>query len=66
MSMSQAKGNVERLAEAGILKHEHFTDHDRKQIEGMSAEEVDVLIKLRSKMGKAPEGKDHMRPNLIV
>jgi hypothetical protein len=60
------KTNVERLEEAGILKQEHFSEHDKKQIESISPEEIDVLIKLRKKLGAAPEGKDHMRPNFPV
>lgn len=64
--MAAAKTNVERLAEAGILKQEHFSDQDKKHIESMSSEEVDVLVNLRKKMGAAPTGKDHMRPNFPV
>lgn len=58
--------NIDRLEKAGILKPEHFTDHDKQVLEGISTEEVDVLIKLREKMGPAKEGKDHMRPNFPV
>ncbi len=64
--MSTAKTNLERLEEAGILKQEHFSDQDKKHIESISTEEVEVLIKLRKKMGAAPTGKDHMRPNFPV
>jgi hypothetical protein len=64
--MSTAKTNLERLEEAGILKQEHFSDQDRKHIESISTEEVEVLVKLRKKMGAAPAGKDHMRPNFPV
>jgi hypothetical protein len=58
--------NVERLAEAGILNADHFSEHDRKAIESISPDEVDVLIKLGKKMGPAPAGKEHMRPNFPV
>ncbi len=64
--MTNTKGNIERLEEAGILKNEHFTDRDRKLLEGITTDEVDVLIKLRAKMGETPQGKEHMRPNIIV
>ena len=60
------KTKVERLEEAGILKQQHFNDDDKKHIETMSDDEVDVLIKLRKKMGEAPSGKEHMRPNFPV
>ncbi len=64
--MSQANSNIQRLEEAGILKNEHFNDHDKKLIESITVEEVEVLIKLRGKMGESPSGKEHMRPNIIV
>jgi hypothetical protein len=60
------KSNVERLEEAGILKSEHFNDHDKKAIESISAEEIEVLVRLRKKLGEAPAGKEHMRPNFPV
>ena len=64
--MPETASNIERLEKAGILKQDHFTDQDKKLLESISAEEVDVLIRLRSKMGEAPSGKEHMRPNIIV
>lgn len=64
--MSDKKTNVERLAEANILNIDHFSEHDQKILESISAEEIDVLIKLRKKMGEAPAGKEHMRPNFPV
>lgn len=64
--MAQSQSNIERLESAGILKSEHFSDHDRKMLESISDEEIEVLIRLRSKMGGSPDGKDHMRPNIIV
>ena len=64
--MSDSKTNVERLAEADILKADHFSDDDKKTIESMSPDEIEVLIKLRKKMGQAPAGKEHMRPNFPV
>ena len=64
--MSTQKSNIERLAEANILNEDHFSEHDKKTIESISPEEIDVLIKLRKKLGEAPAGKDHMRPNFPV
>ncbi|HEY6375872.1 MAG TPA: aroma-sacti cluster domain-containing protein [Edaphobacter sp.] len=64
--MSTQKSNIERLTEANILNADHFSDHDRKAIENISPEEIDVLIKLRKKLGEAPAGKEHMRPNFPV
>ena len=64
--MSTHKSNIDRLAEANILNADHFTEHDSKAIESISPEEIDVLIKLRKKLGEAPAGKEHMRPNFPV
>ena len=58
--------NVTRLENAGILKQENFSPEDKKVLESLTTEEVDVLLKLRSRMGAAPSGKEHMRPNIIV
>jgi hypothetical protein len=58
--------NVERLSAAGILNADHFSEHDKKTIESITTEEVDVLIKLGKKLGAAPAGKEHMRPNFPV
>ena len=64
--MADRKSNVQRLEEAGILKQEHFSEHDKRAIESISDEEVEVLIRLRQKMGEAPSGREHMRPNIVV
>jgi hypothetical protein len=64
--MNSGQSNVERLHQAGILVADKFSDSDKKVIEQISDEEVDVLIKLRKRMGEAPKGKDHMRPNIPV
>ena len=60
------KGKLERLHDAGVIIADHFSDSDKKVIEQITDEEVDVLIKLRKKMGDAPKGKEHMRPNIAV
>ncbi len=64
--MAQNSQNILRLEKAGLLKVEQFSDADRKVLDGMSDEEVDVLVRLKDKLGAAPEGKDHLRPNIIV
>jgi NADH/NAD ratio-sensing transcriptional regulator Rex len=61
---SQSK--VQRLHEAGIINAAHFSEIDIKVIEQITDEEVDVLIKLRQKIGHAPEGKEHLRPNIGI
>lgn len=64
--MATADDHIQRLEDAGILKQDHFSGPDRKILESLSEEEVTTLIRLRAKMGAAPDGKDHMRPNIVV
>lgn len=64
--MNSGQSKIERLHQAGILVADKFSDSDKKVIEQITDEEVDVLIKLRKRMGEAPKGKDHMRPNIPV
>lgn len=60
------QSNLDRLEAAGIIRQEHFSDHDKKLLEGISDEEVEVLIRLRKKLGDVPEGREHIRPNIVV
>lgn len=64
--MSTAKSNFERLHEAGVLNASHFSDHEKKALENITAEEADALISLKKKMGDVPAGKDFLRPNFPV
>jgi hypothetical protein len=64
--MASGQQKLERLHEAGIIVADKFSDSDKKVLEQITDEEVDVLIKLGKKMGKVPPGKEHMRPNLFV
>jgi hypothetical protein len=64
--MTSSQGKLQRLHDAGIIVADKFSDSDKKVIEQITDEEVDVLIKLRKRMGEAPKGKDHMRPNIPV
>jgi hypothetical protein len=64
--MTIGRSNFERLHEAGVIAGEHFSETDKKVAEKITPEEVEVLIKLRKKMGEVPAGKEHMRPNIPV
>jgi hypothetical protein len=64
--MTGNKTSFERLQDAGVIAGQLFSESDKQIIEKITAEEVDVLIKLRKKMGEVPEGKGHMRPNIAV
>lgn len=64
--MATGKSKLERLHEAGIIVAEHFTEKDKEIIAQITDEEIDVLIRLRQKLGEAPKGKEHLRPNITV
>jgi hypothetical protein len=64
--MKGTKDNFERLHEAGIIAGEKFSEHDKALIDKITDEEVEVLIKLRQKMGSVPDGKQHLRPNIAI
>lgn len=64
--MKNGQSKIERLHEAGVIVASHFSDGDKKVVENLTDEEVDTLIKVRKRMGEAPKGKDHMRPNIPV
>ena len=58
--------NVDRLVAAGVINHDHIGDHNVAVINKLRGPEVSALLNLRKKMGSAPEGKDHLRPNFPV
>ncbi len=64
--MAGSKSNFERLQDAGIIVGQQFSASDKQIVDKITDEEVDVLIKLKKKMGAVPEGKGHMRPNMPV
>ena len=64
--MAASKTNFERLQDAGIIEGQKFSESDKQVIDKITDEEIEVLIKLRKKMGAVPEGKGHMRPNMPV
>ncbi|HTV04745.1 MAG TPA: aroma-sacti cluster domain-containing protein [Acidobacteriaceae bacterium] len=64
--MASTESKLQRLHEAGIIVAQKFSESDKKVIEQITDEEIDVLVKLRKRMGSVPEGKDHLRPNIPV
>ncbi len=58
--------NVDRLAAAGVINKDHLADHNVLVINKLRGAEVSALLNLRKRMGAAPEGKDHLRPNFPV
>lgn len=64
--MASTESKIQRLHDAGIIVAQHFSESDKQIVDQITDEEIDVLIKLRKKMGKVPEGKEHLRPNIAV
>lgn len=64
--MSDAKSKLQRLEEAGILERKHFSTDEVALVDKITDDEIDVLIRLRQKLGPTADGKNHIRPNFIV
>jgi hypothetical protein len=64
--MSDGKSKLDRLESAGILDRRQFSAEEQALVDKISDDEIDVLIRLRMKLGATPEGKNHIRPNFIV
>lgn len=64
--MSDAQSKLQRLEYAGILESKQFTAEEMVLIEKINDDEIDVLIRLRQKLGAPADGKNHIRPNFIV
>lgn len=64
--MTSEKNSFERLHDAGVIDGNHFSEADKQILEKITGEEVEVLIRLRKKMGAAPADKPHLRPNMGV
>ncbi|HUY82631.1 MAG TPA: aroma-sacti cluster domain-containing protein [Acidobacteriaceae bacterium] len=64
--MASTENKIQKLHDAGIIVAQHFSESDKQIIEQITDEEIDVLVKLRQKMGEAPEGKEHLRPNIAI
>lgn len=64
--MSDAQSKLQRLEEAGILEQKQFTTEEIALVAKITDDEIDVLIRLRQRIGEAGEGKNHIRPNFIV
>jgi hypothetical protein len=58
------EAKLEKLEAAGILERRHFSEEELKMIDHITDEEIEVLIKLRKKIGGSPDDKPHIRPNI--
>lgn len=64
--MSDASSKLQKLEKAGILEPKQFTTEEMTLVEKINDDEIEVLIRLRQRLGEAGEGKHHIRPNFIV
>jgi hypothetical protein len=64
--MSDPQSKLERLEAAGILERRQFTEDELALVATITDEEIDVLIRLRERLGQPEAGKAHIKPNIIV
>ena len=64
--MSDAQTKLQRLEDAGILQRKLFSADEMALVEKITDDEIDVLIRLRQKLGAPAADKNHIRPNFIV
>ena len=58
------KSKVDRLHEAEVVSKHELNDDEKKAVEGMSEQEVTVLIGLRKRLGPAKSGRERIKPNI--
>jgi hypothetical protein len=64
--MADAQAKLKKLEDAGILETKHFSSEEMALIATITDDEIDVLVRLRKKLGPTDEGKNHIRPNFPV
>ncbi|MGA3128095.1 MAG: aroma-sacti cluster domain-containing protein [Candidatus Korobacteraceae bacterium] len=64
--MSDAQSKLQRLEEAGILDQRQFTPEEIALVATITDEEIDVLVRLRQKLGAPAQDKQHIKPNIFV
>ncbi len=64
--MSDAQTKLQKLEDAGILDRRLFTAEEVALVDKISDDEIDVLVRLRQKLGPSDDAKSHIRPNFIV
>ncbi len=64
--MSDPHSKLERLEAAGILEPRQFSEEELALVGTITDEEIDVLIRLRERLGKPESEKGHIKPNIIV
>lgn len=64
--MADSKSKLDRLEDAGILERRQFSPQEQALVETITDDEIDVLVRLRMKLGPSADDKNHIRPNFIV
>jgi hypothetical protein len=64
--MADPQSKLERLQSAGILESRQFGQDELDLIASITDEEIDVLIRLRERLGKPDPDKQHIKPNIFV
>jgi len=64
--MSDAQSKLQRLEDAGILEQKQFSPEEIALVATITDDEIDVLIRLRQKLGAPSADKNHIRPNFVV
>lgn len=64
--MSDASSKLQRLQSAGILEQRQFTPDELALVATITDEEIDVLVRLRERLGAPDPDKQHIKPNIFV
>ncbi len=64
--MSDTQTKLKRLEDAGILDQKQFSQQEMDLVATITDEEIDVLVRLRQKLGPSAADKNHIRPNFVV
>ena len=64
--MSDAQSKLTRLENAGILEQKQFSPEEIALVGTITDDEIDVLVRLRQKLGAPSADKNHIRPNFVV
>ena len=57
--------NVKTLSDAGLVRPEKLTDQDKKLLESLSPDEVNVLLKVKGKLGNDIIDKNWQDPKFV-
>lgn len=64
--MADAQSKLERLQTAGILEKRQFGQDELAMIATITDDEIDVLVRLRERLGTPDPDKQHIKPNIFV